>query len=103
MDLFYDEYQKFHSEEISKFVDFGDYAREMGLNHAVYSLEREEVSNGKSAARKITRAIAKELLKHYVVTQYTAFGTRKGFKKYYYGTLFVPTGLDITFNFWGND
>lgn len=103
MDLFYDEYQKFHADEISKFVDFSEYARKSGLNYAVYSLEREEVSNGKSAARKITRAIAKELLKHYVVTEYTAFGTRKGLKKYYYGTLLIPTSLDITFNFWGND
>ncbi len=103
MDLFYDEYQKFHADEISKFVDFDEYARKSGLNYSVYSLEREEVSNGKSAARKITRAIAKELLKHYVVTEYVAFGERKGFKKYYYGTLFVPTSVEVTFNFWGND
>lgn len=103
MDLFYDEYQKFHADEISKFVDFSEYARKSGLNYAVYSLEREEESNGKSAARKITRAIAKELLKHYVVTEYTAFGTRKGLKKYYYGTLFIPTSVSVTFNFLGND
>ena len=103
MDLFYDEYQKFHNHEISKFVDFNDYARETGLNYEVYSLEREEVANGKTAARKITRAIAKELLKQYKVVCPTLMGTRKGLKKYYRFIPLVATDVKVTFNFWGND
>lgn len=102
-DLFYEEYQKFNNHEISKWVDFNEYSRESGLQRELYDMTQSEVSSGKTAARKITRAIAKEMLKFYKVIDLTYIGTTKGLKKYGRYVPLIPTKVNVTFNFWGND